>query len=96
MLKKTKVWVGKVRKIGLVYFIEKRLMLGPITQELIDQVITEVRKEENQQKLKNGVIDPLISYLHSRVYTYLQFLGALMGIMILLLILILYLVWRKR
>jgi len=71
-------------------------MLGPLTEQFIDQLIGEVKKEENQDKIKNGVVDPLIKYLHSKVYTYLQFLGILMGIMILLLILILYIVWKRR
>lgn len=71
-------------------------MLGPITEQFIDQLIGEVKKEPNQQKIKDGLVDPLIKYLHSKVYNYLQFLGILMGIMILLLILILYIVWQRR
>jgi len=69
-------------------------MLGPITQDLLDQVVTEFRKEETQRKLIDGLIDPLIKYLHSKVYNYLQFLALLMGLIILLLLLILYKVWK--
>jgi len=72
------------------------MVLGPITQELIDQVIAEIKKEETQIKIRTSLVDPLIKYLHSKVYTYLQFLGLLMGIMIFLLFIILYMVWNRR
>lgn len=71
-------------------------MIGPITQELIDQIITEIKKDETQEKIRTGVVDPLIRYLHSKVFTYLQFLGLLMGIMIFLLLLILYMIWKRK
>lgn len=70
-------------------------MLGPITQELLDQLVSEFKKEETQHKVKSNFVDPLIAYLHSKVYTYLQFLGVLMGLIILLLLIILYKVWKK-
>lgn len=71
-------------------------MLGPITQELIDQVISEIKKEETQIKLRTSLFDPLINYLQSKVYTYLQFLGFLMGFIIFLLLIILYMVWNRQ
>jgi hypothetical protein len=71
-------------------------MLGPMTEQLIDQLLTEIKKDETQEKIKCGVVDPLIQYLHSKVYNYLQFLGVLMGLMILLLLLILYYVWSRN
>jgi uncharacterized protein involved in cysteine biosynthesis len=67
-----------------------------MTEQLIDQLLTEIKKDETQEKIKCGVVDPLIQYLHSKVYNYLQFLGVLMGLMILLLLLILYYVWSRN
>lgn len=69
-------------------------MLGPITKELIDQVIEEIKKEETQFKIRSTLFDPLITYLQSKVYTYLQFLGFLMGFIIIILLIILYAVIR--
>tara|TARA_R100001163_G_C4920208_1_gene100777 strand:+ start:256 stop:474 length:219 start_codon:yes stop_codon:yes gene_type:complete len=71
-------------------------MIGPLTQELLDQVLKEIKKDENQVKLKNGIVDPMIQYLHTLVYNYLQFLGILMGMIIFLLVLILFLVWKRK
>lgn len=71
-------------------------MLGPMTEQLIEQLINEIKKDETQEKIRGGVVDPLIQYLHSKVYNYLQFLGLLMGLMILLLLLILYNVWTRN
>jgi hypothetical protein len=62
-------------------------MLGPITKELFDQVMNQVKHPETQAKMEEHLIDPMIAYLHSKVRPYLQFLGLLMGIIIFLLIL---------
>lgn len=72
------------------------MVLGPVTQDLIDQVLSEIKKEENQNKIKDSLVDPLIGYLHSKVFTYLQFLGLLMGLMILLLIVLVCLSIKQR
>lgn len=71
-------------------------MIGPMTQELIDQFLAEVTKDETQDKIKKSLLDPVLRYLSGRVFTYLQFLGLLMAIMIILLVTILYLILRKR
>lgn len=71
-------------------------MLGPITEELFSKISEEIKKEENQDKIKECLLEPLIKYLQSKVYTYLQFLGLLIGIIILLLILNIWLVLKMK
>lgn len=71
-------------------------MLGPVTQQAINQILQEVKKEETQEKIKTSVLDPILGYLQARVFTYLQFMGILMAVIIILLVTIIYLVWRKR
>ncbi len=71
-------------------------MLGTLTTDLINQVTAELKKEENQSKLRESLLDPIMEYLHSKVYTYLQFLGFLIGLIILLLIINVYLVLKYR
>lgn len=71
-------------------------MIGPVTAELIDQVTSELRKNENQTKIRDTLVDPLVQYLHSKIFNYLQFLGLLIGIMIALLVIILFMVWKRK
>lgn len=71
-------------------------MLGPVTDELLEQISQELQKEEVQDKIRISVIDPLIKYLQSKLYTYLQFLAILIGIIIFLLVVILFLIWKRN
>ena len=71
------------------------MVLGPATQEILDQIVGEINKPENQDKIKNGMVDPLINYLHSKVFVYLQFLGGLMGLIILLLVMLICIQYKK-
>ena len=63
-------------------------MLGPVTQGLFDQLLCELNKENNQDRIKMALVDPLVAYIHAKIYTYLQFLGILMGLIIILLVII--------
>jgi hypothetical protein len=71
------------------------MVLGPITQGFIDQCIVEFKKEENQNKIKASIVDPLTDYFQAKIFRYVQFLGLIMGIMILLLVTILFLFVRS-
>lgn len=71
-------------------------MIGPVTQQVIDQILSEVKREETQEKIKKSLLDPILKYLQAKIFPYLQFLGLLMAVMIILLVTILYLVWKKR
>lgn len=71
-------------------------MLGPVTKELFDTIASEFKKEETQEKIKTAFLDPVLGYLQAKVFTYLQFLGLLMAIMIILLIVILVMIWKKK
>lgn len=71
-------------------------MIGPMTQEIINQIIMEIKKEETQEKIRTSLLDPVLGYLQAKVFTYLQFLGLLMAIMIILLVSIFYyLIFKK-
>ena len=53
------------------------------------------KKKETQEKIQTTFLDPVLDYLKAKVFAYLQFLGLLMAIMIILLMRILYLIWHK-
>lgn len=72
------------------------MVFGPVTQELLDTLIAEFNTEENKAKLKNVVLEPVFSYIHSKVYTYLQFIGLLIGLIILLLLIIIFILLKDK
>jgi hypothetical protein len=71
-------------------------MLGPVTQEFLDKLVDEFNSDEVQHKIKGSVLEPLFTYIHSKIYTYLQFIGLLMGLIILLLVIIICLQLKFR
>lgn len=70
--------------------------MGPLTNELFTQISNEFKKPETQEQIQTILFDPLIGYIYSRVVIYLQFLGLLMALMIILLVTILYLIIRQK
>lgn len=60
-------------------------MIGKITNEIIQIVLEECKKDENKQQIKTYIIDPLICYILDRLYPYI-FLTATVFILILLLV----------
>ncbi len=61
-------------------------MLGKITTNLLDKCFVEFNKDENQEKIKSNVIDPIIEYIKKRVQPYIIFIIFLFILMILLMI----------
>lgn len=70
--------------------------MGPLTDEIFSQISDEFQKPETQERIQRMLFDPLIGYIYSRVVRYLQFLGLLMALMIILLVTILYMVARRK
>lgn len=70
--------------------------MGPLTDDILSQISNEFRKPEIQERIQTVLFDPLIGYIYSRVVRYLQFLGLLMALMIILLVTILYLIIRRK
>lgn len=71
------------------------MVLGPMTNELFNQFIEEIKKEEFQEKIHTFLVDPVIEYMRCKLFSYLQFLGILISIIILLLLIILIILIRK-
>ena len=46
-------------------------MLEKVTNEIINKILLEIKKEENISKLQINVIDPLIHYTFSQLYPYI-------------------------
>ena len=71
-------------------------MIGKFTNSLIEGFINELKKEENQEKFKESVLDPLIYHTLDKLYPYI-FLTAIIFVLILLItIMILFLIIRHQ
>jgi len=69
--------------------------IGPITSEIIDSCVAEVRKDENMNKIKSGVLDPLIDHIVFRIQPYIMITTLTFVLIICLSIAILYLILRS-
>lgn len=70
-------------------------MIGNLTNELFIQFLEFYNKEENQQKLKNSIIDPILKYISKKAYPYFLLLIVLLIIMNISLIIIFFKIYKK-
>jgi hypothetical protein len=70
-------------------------MIGNLTNELFLQFLEFYNKEENQQKLKNSIIDPILKYISKKTYPYFLLLIVLLIIMNISLIVIFYKIYKN-
>ena len=55
----------------------------------------EIKKEENIQKIKEGVVNPLIDYTFHRLYPYIMITSIIFYLTFILAVIILYLITKK-
>lgn len=70
-------------------------MIGNLTNELFVQFLEFYNKEENQQKLKHSIIDPILKYISKRAYPYFLLIIVLLIIMNISLFFIFYKLYKK-
>uniref|UniRef100_A0A6C0CL06 Uncharacterized protein n=1 Tax=viral metagenome TaxID=1070528 RepID=A0A6C0CL06_9ZZZZ len=70
-------------------------MLNDLSNSLISSIHTELNKDENQEKMKECVIDPFTGYISGKLYPYILSLSIIMISQIILMIVILLLVIIK-
>lgn len=71
-------------------------MIGKITDEIINALIMEFRKEENQEKIKGQVIDPMVCYILDKCYPYLIISSIIFILTFLLAVMILVMILYKN
>jgi hypothetical protein len=71
------------------------MVLQKITIEIVDKFIYEFKKNENQNKIKIYIIDPIIYYILDRLYPYI-FITAIIFILILALIIMILVIILKK
>lgn len=45
-------------------------MLTQLTNQIMDKVLEELKKDITKQKINNYVIDPIILYIYNKIYPY--------------------------
>ncbi len=71
-------------------------MLGKFTNDLIQKLIFEFKKDENQEQLKTHIIDPIICYILDRLYPYIFISAAIFIILLLIVLSILFLIIKQN
>ncbi len=66
-----------------------------LTNQILDQAIVELKKEENVSKIRKEIINPIIHYSIERIYPYILFTGALFILTLLVAIVILIILLKK-
>ena len=60
--------------------------VGPVTDSVINNIIKEIKKKENKEKIMKHIIDPLLCDLSSRYYPYLVMIIITLLLIIILLV----------
>ena len=71
-------------------------MFGKLTSEILNKVIIEFKKPENQELLITNIIDPAIYHILDRLYPYLFFTSAIFILILLIAISTLFLIIKNK
>lgn len=63
--------------------------IGPLTDAILDNIIKEIKKKHNKEKIMKNIIDPLLCDLTTRYYPHFLTVTIILIIMVVLLIAIL-------
>ena len=47
-------------------------MAEKITKDLLNRIVTEIKKEENQKKIENDILNPILVKFSNKIYPYLK------------------------
>jgi hypothetical protein len=70
-------------------------VISNLTKQVLDRAIVEIKKEDNIQKIKVEIINPLIEYSLVRIYPYIIITAALFILTFLIALIILIVLLRK-
>ena len=71
-------------------------MLEKVTNEIINKILLEIKKEENLSKLQMNIIDPLIHYTFSQLYPYILGTSIIFILIFILTLVILFLIMKMN
>ena len=71
-------------------------MIDKITKDFIEKMVVEVKKDDNRKKIKEELLNPILSEFSDRIYPYINVLFFMYSINLILIIVILVLILLKR
>lgn len=71
-------------------------MIGKFTDEIIQKIIYEFKKDKNQEQLKTHIIDPIICYILDRLYPYIFITSTIFILLLLIVLSILFLIIKSN
>ena len=71
-------------------------MLKSLTNEILEKLLIEIKKEENMNKIHYNLIDPLVNYTFKKVYPYIITLFVLLILIFLIIIIVLLIIIRNK
>ena len=71
-------------------------MLQTLTNEFLDKILIEIKKNENMNKIHNNIIDPLVNYTFKKIHPYILTLFIILILIFLIIIAILHLIIRNN
>lgn len=70
---------------------EKISFLGPLTDNLVDSFVNEMKKKKNKEKIMKNFIEPILNDINDRYYPHMMVLVVLLALIVILLTLMLIL-----
>ena len=67
-----------------------------LTNEILENIIKEIKKKENMKKMQETIIDPLIQYTFNKVYPYILILFSFLMLIFLIIVIILLLILQPK
>lgn len=68
--------------------------MDKICKQAKEMIYNEIKKEENQTKLKKEVLDPIVKYIGERLYPYILLASAVLCIFAIIILYTLFLIYR--
>lgn len=72
------------------------MLLNKLSSELTEYFIEEIKKEDNVDKIKENVINPLIDYTFQRLYPYILITSVIFFLTFILAVIILYVIIKTQ
>jgi len=72
------------------------LMIHKVSKSLVEYLIEQATTEENKNRLKNELVDPIFMYIIDKVYPYVVISSVIFVLMFLIAIMILFLVVKGK
>lgn len=71
-------------------------MIDKLTKDFIDKMVIEVKKNENKDKIKNDILNPIFSEFSDKIYPYISILFLMYSLNLVLIIVILFLIIIRK